>query len=325
MRLLITGGSGFIGTNLVDGFSDQEVEIINVDIQEPKKSSHRRYWKRCDILDFGLLKDVFREFNPTHVVHLAARTDTFGKSLSDYRVNTEGTKHVLAAVNSCSSVERLVVTSTQFVCKPGKVPNSDEDYEPHTVYGHSKVIAEKYTRLANLDCIWTIIRPTNIWGPWHPRYPYEFWKILSKGLYLHPGGKSPVRCYGYVKNVVDQIQKILVLPREDVHGTVIYLGDPPIQLIEWVNGFSKALTGKDVRVVPRTFIRMLAYIGDVLSLLGIRFAITSSRFSSMVEDYIVPMEPTFKRLGYPAISLEDGIKETAIWLREQGFVQKIYV
>lgn len=45
----------------------------------------------------------------------------------------------------------------------------------------------------------------------------------------------------------------------------------------------------------------------------------------MTEDYIVPMEPTFKLLGYPAISLQEGIKETAIWLREQGFVQKIYV
>ncbi len=325
MRLLVTGGSGFIGTNLVDYFAQREINIVNVDIREPKKDSHRKYWIRCSILDLNSLIGVFKNFKPTHVIHLAARTDTYGKTLSDYIENTEGTKNVLTAIKSCDSVERVLVTSTQFVCRPGKVPLSDEDYDPYTVYGYSKVITEKLTRYANLDCIWTIVRPTNIWGPWHPRYPYEFWRVLSKGLYFHPNGKQPLRSYGYVGNVVWQIDQIFKAPSEIVHKRTYYLGDRPMPIIDWVNAFAKVLTGRGVRIAPRWSLRILGYVGDVASLFNFRFPLTSSRFRSMTEDYIVPIEPTFKAFGEPPIPLEEGVKQTAIWLKQEGFVERIYL
>src|SRR5205814_4739841 len=129
---------------------------------------------------------------------------------------------------------------------------------PATVYGQSKVITEKLTREANLPVCWTIIRPTNIWGPWHMRYRREFWRVVERGLYVHPGRKPVIRCYGYVKNVVYQIERIFEAPREMVHGKTLYLGDPPINLFDWVDGFSRALTGRPVRVVPLTLMRILA-------------------------------------------------------------------
>jgi hypothetical protein len=125
-----------------------------------------------------------------------------------------------------------------------------------------------------------------------------------------------IRCYGYVKNVVYQIQKIFEAPYDAVHGKTLYLGDRPIDLFDWVNGFSRALTGREVRVVPRTLMRGLALVGDIPTYLtGKPSLINSSRFRSMTTDYETRMEPTFELLGENPYTLEDGIRETIEWLR----------
>jgi len=326
-RILITGGSGFIGINLVHNliFEIGNLEIINLDIKSPKNDQFRCYWRDCSILEKDKVFRIFDEFQPNLVIHLAARTDMFGKTLEDYRVNWQGTQNLLEASKACKSVSRVIITSTQYVCQPGYLPKSETDYSPHTLYGQSKVMAEEITRAADLDCVWTIIRPTNIWGPYHPRYPFEFWKVLSKGYYFHPQGRQPVRCYGYVENIVWQIEKILKAPPEQVNRKTFYVGDRPIPLDKWVDGFAIALTGRKARRIPRGFLRSLAFVGDGLGLMGMRFPITSSRFRSMTEDYVVDMEPIFELFGEPPISLEEGIRRTAKWLQQSGYVNKIYI
>ena len=169
MRTLVTGGSGFIGTNLVDLLATRTREILNVDVESPPRGEHIPFWSECDVLDIEGLHKQFQGFRPEIVVHLAAKTDTKSKNLRDYRVNTDGTANVLEAVRRISTVSRLIVASTQFTSRPGHIPEHDEDFRPHTAYGESKAIAEKLLREANLQCTWTIIRPTNVWGPWHPR------------------------------------------------------------------------------------------------------------------------------------------------------------
>lgn len=320
MRLLVTGGSGFIGTNLVEAIAEK-VDLINIDVKNPKKGEHFRYWRKCDILDLEALQQIFQNFQPTHVVHLAARTDTRSQSLSDYVVNTNGTANLLKAIQRTSGVERVIITSTQYVFGPPGIPKHDEDFNPIGAYGQSKVISEQLTRSADLHCSWIIVRPTNIWGPWHPRYPYEFWRILARGLYFHPRGCNPIRAYGYVGNLVFQILQLLKAEREQVHGKVFYLGDAPIRLMEWVNGFSRAITGRDARIVPRKLIQLMAKIGDVLMGFGVNAPIHSSRFRSMCEDYGVPMEKTFELLGLPPYSLKYGITETVEWLKSQNFLR----
>ena len=319
MKLLITGGSGFIGTNLVESLRFKGVSLVNVDINAPRINAHMGFWKKCDILNYYDLKSVFLQFQPTHVIHLAARTDTDSSDIEDYCVNTEGTASVLECVNNSITVERLIITSSQFVCGPGFISKNDEDFSPHTAYGRSKVINETQTRDAGLRCAWTIIRPSNIWGPWHRRYPKEFWLVLKRRLYFHPGRKPVIRSYGYVKNVVHQIEQIFRASVVDVNRKVFYTGDMPINLWDWANGFSVVITGKRARILPRAFIRSLGLLGDALAPVGIKFPITTSRFRSMTTNYLVPMEPTFQTLGPPPCSLRDGIVETVEWLRSEGF------
>ncbi len=123
-----------------------------------------------------------------------------------------------------------------------------------------------------------------------------------------------MRSYGYVKNVVYQIMKMLEAAAELVDNKVYYAGDRPIDLLDWVNGFSEGLTGSKVRVVPRFLLRLLAFWGDLLSFFHIKFPLTSSRYKSMTTSNDAPMEPVFEAFGQPPYSMEEGIEETVKWL-----------
>lgn len=321
MRLLVTGASGFIGTNYIDFYEEQGCELLNLDIQAPLKKEHERFWKQCDIMKPAELTSAFAAFQPTHVVHMAARAECDENTTVEkgYAVNTEGTQHVLDAIKQTPSVERVIIISTQYVAGPGRLPENDEDYFPHTVYGQSKVITEQLTRSADLACTWSFVRPTNIWGPWHMRYRREAWRVINKGMYLHPGGKPVVRSYGYVGNIVWQMNRIFELPSHQVHKQVFYVGDRPIDIYEWVDGFSRELTGKHARKVPRVLLAPIGLTGDILSKAGIRFPLTSSRYKNMISDYLTPMAKSFEVLGEPPFSLSDGVKASVDWLKQVGW------
>jgi nucleoside-diphosphate-sugar epimerase len=318
MKIFITGGSGFIGSNAVPAFTSYGHTVLNHSLDRPLDITQVPFWRKGDLLDRDDLVNALVEFSPDWVVHLAARAECDENTTVEegYRVNTVGTQNLLDAIGQTASVQRVIITSSQFVCGPGRPPEHDQDYFPETVYGQSKVITEQLTRRANLPCCWTIIRPTNIWGPWHLRYRREFWRVLQRGLYVHPGRKPVVRSYGYVKNVVDQMRRIFESPAHKVHERTLYLGDPPADIRYWVDGFSCALAGRSARTVPRSVLRALALAGDIPTrITGRPFLINSSRYRSLITDYNTPMEETFELLGLNPFSLEDGIKETVEWLR----------
>ena len=69
MCLLITGGSGFIGTNLIDILKSKYDTIINIDKNRPNKESHFCYWRECDILDYEKLSKIISDFQPKYIIH----------------------------------------------------------------------------------------------------------------------------------------------------------------------------------------------------------------------------------------------------------------
>ncbi len=320
MKILITGGSGFIGTNAVHYFASKNHEILNLDKDEPLDMSLKNFWKRVDIMDQGQILHLMESFQPDWVIHLAARADCDENTTVEkgYSENTIGTRHVLEAIAATPSVKRAIITSSQFVCGPEHAPQSDTDYAPATIYGQSKVITEQLTRAANLDCCWTLVRPTNIWGAWHQRYSTQFWRIASKGLYVHPGGDPVIRCYGYVGNLIYYLNAILEAEPSIVNGKTFYLSDPAADIFHWTNAFCLALRGRGAPKVPRFLLKLLGITGDGIAAITKKpFYIDSSRCRSMVTDYLVPgeIEKTIHFLGSPPFTLEDGVKATVRWLR----------
>ena len=97
MRILITGGSGFIGTNFIDEISREANTILNYSLHPPLKAEHKQYWRAGDILDPVATTAAFQEFQPREVLHLAARAECDEKTTVEngYRANTEGTRNIL--------------------------------------------------------------------------------------------------------------------------------------------------------------------------------------------------------------------------------------
>lgn len=316
-RLLVTGGSGFIGTNVIEFYEKHGATILNLDIAAPMLRGQDKYWIEVDILDAELVDKAFDDFKPTHVLHLAARTDLDEeKDIKGYTVNIEGVGNIVNASKNCDSVQRVSIVSTMFVCEPGHTPTSDVDYCPHTIYGQSKVMTEKITRDAGLESVWSIIRPAVIWGPYHERLRHGFFSILGRGLYFHPGNTRAAKSYGYIGNSVYQIDRVFEAEKDSVDKQVFYMADEPINLLDWGAEFSQQLIGKKLRKMPYFLMKLIAYGGDVMVKLGYKnFPMTNFRLHNMTCDNIVPTERMNEVAPNPPYTYQEGIKVTVDWLK----------
>jgi nucleoside-diphosphate-sugar epimerase len=313
-KILITGASGFIGTNLLEYFKNLEFEVLNLDILPPRNKKHFSSWEKTDILD---CKDITRKmngFNPDYIVHLAARTDLDGKTYQDYSANIEGTKIVLEAANTIDNLKKIIITSSMLVCRAGYKPKHMFDYNPSTIYGESKVQTEKIVWDNQPKCDWAIIRPTSIWGPWFD-VPYRnFFDLLIAKKYFHIGNKSATKTYGYVGNAVYQIEKILFSETFNNDDKIFYIGDEkPTNIEEWANEIAENLNYKILKI-PYSIIFIAAIFGDVLKSCRISFPMTSFRLKNMTTNNIVDLANTIKLAPHSPFTRENGIKETLLWL-----------
>ena len=314
MKILVTGASGFIGTNLLESLRG-DYEVINVDFNTPKNEKHIGYWRNVDIVDLESLQKVVTDFAPDYIVHLAARTDLDGKTLEDYNANTIGVENVLKVASELPNVKKIIITSSMLVCKAGYMPKTQSDYNPTTVYGESKVRTEQITWNNPPKCDWAIVRPTSIWGPWFG-VPYRnFFDMVRSRMYFHIGHRYCSKTYGYVENAVYQIKQILFHDTTDVDNKVFYLGDnPAIYIEEWADQIASQLGHKVLRF-PYWLIRCAAFVGDVLGKLGIHFPMTSFRLKNMTTDNIINVDNTYRIAPNPPISRVEGIRRTLEWMK----------
>lgn len=315
-KVLITGGSGFIGTNLSEKFIQDGYEVLNIDIVEPKKEELFKYWSKVDINSFDILKEKIDGFHPNYIVHLAARTDLDGISLEDYKTNVLGVENLLKVSNELTSLKKIIFASSMLVCYGGYYPKDQFDYSPTTIYGESKVITEKIVWENKPKCDWAIIRPTSIWGPWFG-IPYKnFFDMIIAGKYFHIGNRGCTKTYGYVGNSIYQIEKILFTETSDELKKIYFIGDNPVTNIEdWGDEIASQL-GLKIKKLPYLIIRSAAFFGDILKLINIHFPMNSFRLHNMTTNNIVNLKNTYKVAPILPYTRKEGIKMTLKWMFE---------
>lgn len=321
-RVLITGGSGFIGTNLVEHFSAQGAQVLSLDSGAPRNAKHLKYWRQLNLLDGPGLSLTVNEFDPHFVLHMGARTDLNGKTVSDYSANTVGTANLIDALVPLKSLQRVIFTSSRLVCRIGYQPTSDDDYCPSTPYGESKVEGERLVRERGrgIPCPWMIVRPTSIWGPWFD-IPYKtFFLTIAKGRYFHPGGGAIYKSFGFVGNTIYQLQHLLDADGGHVHGKTVYLADyPPIEVSEMANEIQRATGAPSIRLIDLKWLKLAARCGDIMKHLGWNNPpLTSFRLANLRTEMIYDVRPLQAIVGPLPFSMQQGINATVKWLQQQG-------
>lgn len=321
-HVLVTGGSGFIGTNLVEHYVRLGSQVLNLDIAAPRNPEHMSFWEKVDLLDSEALTRVVAEFQPTCFLHMGARTDLDGTSLHDYAANTNGVRNVIDSIEKLGSLRKVIFASSRLVCRIGYQPTDDLDYCPTTPYGESKVLGEKivHEEARRIHCPWVIVRPTSIWGPWFD-VPYKtFFVTIAKGRYFHPGHVKILKSFGFVGNTVYELDRLLATAPESINGKTFYLADyPPIEVSEFGDVIQKMLGVKPIRGLPVSALRAIAAAGDVLRIIGWKHQpLTTFRLSNLLTPMVHDLEPLREVVGELPYSMEEGVRITADWLRSQG-------
>jgi nucleoside-diphosphate-sugar epimerase len=316
-RVLVTGGSGFIGIHLVKMLHSRGYRVLNLDVQAPIDGRHLDLWVNCSILNLEIMQGLVADFSPEAIIHLAAVTTQNAKNINEFEVNLLGTENLIKVANELCDFQKFIFASTQYVNTPGlSLTSTEQPSKPYGFYGESKVLGELMLKSKLIKPNWTIIRPTTIWGPWHSILIDGLWKQIANGRYFHPANDRAVKCYGYVENTAWQIVRLLELSQDETACKVFYLGDENLLQSNWVGLFVSKLNGKEMREIPKFLLFVLSEFGEWLGKFGIKFPIYRSRYRNLLTTNPSPIDDTLKLLGPSPIGLEAAVEETCVWLKQ---------
>jgi nucleoside-diphosphate-sugar epimerase len=315
-KVLVTGGCGFIGHNLVvelltKGAHPTVLDLPSTDWQSLPKNVAQI---KADILDMAALRNKLDNFDI--IYHLAARTDLDGKNLDDYKVNYTGTKNLIEAAAGSKNLKRFVFYSTQLVVglfNETRFIDEAEPYKTNTIYGLSKIEGEKAVKrqCKGSGIAYTIIRPTSVYGQ-RGKAPYlQFFQAIKAGRYFHVGKANNLVSMVYVKNLVDLT--LLASVSNQARNQIFFGNDfHPYTMRELVNAAADYY-GVKIRTVPSLVMAITAYGLGILKAFGLNVPIYPSRLKNIQANYCYDIQKSIN-IGYrPRYGLTEGIKETLDW------------
>jgi UDP-glucose 4-epimerase len=176
MKILVTGGSGFVGSNLINSLSSDDHDIILVIRNKNKlnnvKMTDKIHIDYVDVTDFSKLSKSILDHKPDVIFHLAGETShkqSFENPMYDVDVNAKSTLVILETIRNHSLPCKFILGSTFIVIgKPTELPiNENSICNPTTIYGSNRLTSENYCKiyhnLFNIDAM--IFRITNSFGP----------------------------------------------------------------------------------------------------------------------------------------------------------------
>lgn len=285
--IFITGGSGFVGNNLVEFLSS---------------SYNFNYYKK------GFLPHI----NQDVVIHLAGKAHDLKKvSFPDeyYNVNTKLTKQVFDAFLASNAKVFITLSSVKAVAD---VVDSEllEDITPNplTHYGKSKLLAEEYIQSCKIPegKRFYILRPCMIHGPGNKGNLNLLYKLVSKGLPWPLGNFKNMRSFLSIENLCFIIKELI--EKDNIPSGVYNVADDvPLSTNEVIQLIAES-RGKQSRILnlSKFFIVIFAYVGDFLKL-----PINSERLQKLTESYVVSNIKIKTALGKPLpISSKEGLLKT---------------
>ena len=188
MRILVTGGAGFIGSNLVDRLLAEGHRVLVIDNFTTARSDSLPTGADgltvhdATIAERAVVEAAYEEAQPDVVVHCAASYKDPDAWEEDIATNATGTAHV-AQVAKEHGVERLIYFQTAlcYGSRPLEHPVTlAHPLRPESSYAISKTTGEEYVALSGLDFV--SLRLANIFGPRNLSGPIPtFWQRLSEG------------------------------------------------------------------------------------------------------------------------------------------------
>ena len=174
MRVLVTGGAGFIGSHLTDAFLDRGDEVSVVDdlsAGSAARLDERAVLYKQNIIHAGQLAALVEEIRPELICHLAAQIDVRASvacPADDAQVNVVGTVNVLEAARRADARVLLCSTGGALYGRDAPIPSLESVLPlPESPYGIAKSCAEQYVGLYNRlhGTRHAVLRLANVYGP----------------------------------------------------------------------------------------------------------------------------------------------------------------
>jgi GlcNAc-P-P-Und epimerase len=314
--VLVTGGCGFIGLNLIDQLIKSGCQVTIVDLPGADwtrvPNGVERF--RIDILKPEELAKLPNTFDT--VFHLAARTDLDGTGVSDYSVNYTGTENLIRQLKDCKGLRRFVFYSTQLVIglfNETRFLDEREPYRTNTPYGESKILGEKATIKAcsEANIPYTIIRPTSVYGP-GGKAPYrEFFATIRNHQYFHVGKASNLVSMVYVENLV-ALTLVAVNSPDAVNQ--VFMGNDlyPYTMREFSDQVARYY-GWKIPTVNRSVATIAAYVLAPFKRLGFNVPLYPFRLRNITMNYCYDIQKSLQIGYWPPYGLTEGVKKTLDW------------
>jgi len=200
MKILITGGMGFVGSHLCDELLKENHKLVIVTKSNTKKNNVSNILKKVkiekvDIINFSKLGKCIEKHKPQIIIHLAGETShskSFEEPLYNVDSNAKSTLSILEKIRKTNLKCKFILGSTFIVVgKPNKLPvNEQTPCNPTTIYGTNRLASEYYCKIYHqvygLDTL--IFRITNSFGPREQTVPYK--NAINYLIYQAAKGKE---------------------------------------------------------------------------------------------------------------------------------------
>jgi nucleoside-diphosphate-sugar epimerase len=331
MQVLVTGGTGFVGSHLVRRLLSQGHQVRTLDKNPGLSDAELR--ELGAVLVRGSVTDadtVDRSVAGCEVVyHLAS---PFGDLLQPndvyWDVEVNGTRNLLQSAER-HGVSRVVHCSTQGVHGSLTVTPGDENspMDPRDYYCYCKVEAERVCQEflgRELDIV--IVRPTSVYGPGDTRGWLKLYQMVARGWFLMVGDGQTLNHPVYVGDLVDAFELAATVPQ--ARGRVYLAADEQaVTLMQLVRGVGTAL-GTDVRIIRFPWYEVARVGATVIEVVSktahVRPPVFQRRLSWFKTNRAFRIDRARQELGYqPRVHLNEGLARTAAWYRAAGYLSTL--